>query len=344
MDDDLTPNPSDLSFGEVLNALRDEENLFPARYLYRLSGLEGEELHQLSLTWGKLAFERRLRLLEDLELLAESNTVLEFSAVNRIALNDQASEVRVVAIRSLWLSEHVDLVHQFIELLQNDEDTAVRAQAAAALGRFIYLGELGKMAAGTLKEIETLLLRILEDDVDTLIQRRALEALGYSSRPNVAELIQDAYQGGQQDWMESALFAMGRSADDRWEPMIVESLQDSNPDFRREAAKAAGELELAELTPDLIELLEDEDSEVRLAAGWSLSQIGGQGVAEALQGAMESTEDQDEIDLFEDALDNLAFTEEMGELNLMDFSPEDLEEFTSPNGHEDESAEESDLE
>ena len=330
MIEDPLPEQTEFSFEDLLGALRDEANPFPARYLYRLSGLEGNELDQLRKVWPLLSAQRRLGLLEDLELLAESNTVMHFDAVDQQALSDEEAEIRIVAIRSLWPSEQKDLIPVFIDLLNKDENTGVRAQAAAALGRFVYLGELGKIPTGTLKEVEEQLLDVLDADVDPIVQRRALESLGYSSRPEVADLIESVYQGGEPDWVASALFAMGRSADDRWAPIVIEHLQDSNPDFSREAARAAGELELSEALSGLLDLLDDEDSEVRLAAAWSLSQIGGREAADALEGLLERSDDEDEIDLIENALENLAFTEELGELNLLDFSSDDLEDLTRP--------------
>ena len=330
MSEDLLPEQTEFSFGDLLGALRDEANPFPARYLYRLSGLEGNELDQLRKVWPLLSAQRRLGLLEDLELLAESNTVMHFDAVDQQALSDEEAEIRIVAIRSLWPSEQKDLIPVFIDLLNKDENTGVRAQAAAALGRFVYLGELGKIPTGTLKEVEEQLLDVLDADVDPIVQRRALESLGYSSRPEVADLIESVYQGGEPDWVASALFAMGRSADDRWAPIVIEHLQDTNPDLSREAARAAGELELSEALSELLDLLDDEDSEVRLAAAWSLSQIGGREAADALEGLLERSDDEDEIDLIENALENLAFTEELGELNLLDFATDDLEDLTHP--------------
>ncbi len=46
------------------------------------------------------------------------------------------------------------------------------------------------------------------------------EALGFSSRPEVPDLIRQAYAIGQPEWMESSLFAMGRSADSIWETAV----------------------------------------------------------------------------------------------------------------------------
>lgn len=335
MDSDLDPQGEDLAFADVLSALQDEEHPFAARYLYRLSGLEANELAQLKAVWAGLSPQRRLGLLEDLELVAEGNTVMHFDAVNRLGLGDEDSRVRVTAIRALWPSERPRLVAEFVRLLEHDVDINVRAQAAAALGRFIYLGEVGRLPADVLKQAETALFDALNSDDDPEIQRRALESLGYSSRPEIVEFIERAFEGGEEEWVVSALFAMGRSADDRWGPAVIQSLNDPNREISREAAKAAGELELSEARPGLFDLLQDEESEMRLAAAWALSQIGGNGIAEALEELIERTEDEDEIDLLENAIENLAFTEELGDLNLMDFSPEDLEDLSHPDRQDD---------
>lgn len=322
----------ELSFDEVILALRDESQPFPARYLFRLSGLEGEELGLLTRIWPQLSTARRLGLLEDLETLADSNTVMHFDAVNRIALGDEDARVRLTAVRSLWPSEQPALVPQLFELLDHDENPEVRAQAASALGRFIYLGEMGKIPETILRAVEEKLLSTLEADQDELVQRRSLESLGYSSRADVPDLIEEAYERDDDEWIGRAIFAMGRSADDRWAPLVIERLNDPSAELSREAARAAGELELADALPALVDLLQDEESELRLAAAWSLSQIGGNGVAEALEELLERTEDENEIDLIENAIENLAFTQEMSDLNLMDFSPEDLEDMAHPNG------------
>jgi HEAT repeat protein len=248
--------------------------------------------------------------------------------------------VRLTAVRSLWPSEQSTLVPQLFDLLDHDDNPEVRAQAAAALGRFVYLGEVGKIPEATLKQIEDKLMNALDSDKNELVERRALESLGYSSRPEVPNLIEDAYESDDDEWIASALFAMGRSADDRWAPLVIERLDDTAVELSREAARAAGELELGEALPALVHLLQDEDSELRLAAAWSLSQIGGNGVADALEELLERTEDEDDIDLIENAIENLAYTQEMSGLNLLDFSPEDLNDMAHPNGdsHEDDPA------
>lgn len=333
MEDELNP-PEQLAFSDVLKALRDETQPLAARYLYRLSGLEGEDLAQLKQAWPALSAQRRLGVLEDLELLAESNTVMNFDSINHMALADADNRVRLVALRGLWASEQAQLVPEFMRMLRQDADTDVRAQAAAALGRFVYLGEVGRIPAATLRDIEDSLLEVLNADEDPLIQRCALESLGYSSRAEAGESIENAYESGEEEWVTSALFAMGRSADERWGPLVIQSLGDRNRDISQAAAKAAGELELSEARTGLFDLLGDEESEVRLAAAWALSQIGGNGIAEVLEELIERSDDEDEIELLESAMENLAFTEELGELSLLDFSQEDLDDIANLNGDE----------
>lgn len=330
MQEDLTPTPEEVSFDEALTALRDELQPVAARLLYGFSNLDGAEAEALRAVWPSLSASRRLGVLEDLEALAEGNVVLSFDAVNLIALDDEDPRVRVTAVRALWTSEQPAFLERLLSLVQADPVGEVRAQAAAGLGQYVLWGELQSIRPADLQQAEQALLRAYEDDGDELVQRRALEALGYSSRPEVAELIEQAYERDDDDWISSALYAMGRSADDRWTRPVLDRLKDSNAELSREAARAAGELEIGEALPALIDLLQDEDAELRLVAAWSLSQIGGEGVEEALEELLERSEDEEEIELLEDALENLAFTHEMSDMHILDFSPDDLEDLLRP--------------
>ncbi|MDA1330107.1 MAG: hypothetical protein DWG76_04305 [Chloroflexi bacterium] len=329
----MSDSPEDIgqdsSFDEVLEALGDESIPFPARHLYQLSVLGPNQINEFSAVFAQLSPQRRLGILQDLEIIGEANTVTNFDAISRIALFDDDAEVRVVAIRSLWQSENNNLIPEFLSLLDEDPSLKVRAQAASALGRFVFLGELGRVSAENLELLLKRLLALMDEDVDALIRRRALESLGYSGRESVAARILDSYEFGDEDWQASALFAMGRSVDDRWAPQVIERLDDINPDLSKEAARAAGELELEVAVPALLDLLQSNDSSIRLAAAWSLSQIGGSEVGEALEELLEHTGDEDEIDILEDALENLAFKDELG-LNLLAFSEDDLDDLANP--------------
>ena len=103
-------------------------------------------------------------------------------------------------------------------------------------------------------------------------------------------------------------------------------LENDSNEIRYEAARAAGELELHESADRLIELLNDSESDVRLAAAWSLSQIGGEGVRDALEELYDETEDEEEADFIDQALENLLFTEDMEVFSLIDVPDDDIEE------------------
>jgi HEAT repeat protein len=120
---------------------------------------------------------------------------------------------------------------------------------------------------------------------------------------------------------------MGRSANQQWQPTILAMLQSNLPILRGEAARAAGELELSDAVPHLIELLDDPDDNTRQASIWSLSQIGGEGVRDTLQALYEETDNEQELELLESALDNLTFNESLQLMPMFDFpEAEDDEE------------------
>jgi HEAT repeat protein len=210
--------------------------------------------------------------------------------------------------------------------LQGDDSLQVRAQAAETLGRFVFLGELGRISEKQYKKVEEVLLSIMEKDESEQVRQRALESLGYSSHERVGGLIEDAYDFGDEDWQSSALYAMGRTADEKWTAQVLERLDDPNPEISKEAARAAGEIEISDAISSLLNLLKNDMVDVRLAATWSLSQIGGEIAAEALEEYQDRTSDEDEIDLIENALENLSFTQELNDLPIFDFADKDLKD------------------
>ena len=323
-----------LPFDQVLDHLAEETVPFPGRLLHRFSGLEGKELGNIESRWSTLGEMRKISVLEDLELLAEGNSVMDFDAIGSIAIDDENEKVRELGLRNLWQTDdekHFDKVHS---VLQSDSVPEVRAQAATVLGRFILLGELGQINEKTLNKASEALFSIMENEKMEIIRQRALESLGNSSDKRVPGLIEDAYDFGDEEMQAAAIFAMGRSADERWIPIILDQLNDPNPELIREAARASGELEIDEALALLIDLLHDEVMEIRFASAWSLSQIGGEEAAEALDDFQSRSEDEDEIDFIEDALDNLTFNLQLDELHILNYSKEDLDQLGNPGENE----------
>jgi hypothetical protein len=318
-------SPNEISMGQVIDALLDENTPLAPRYLYRFSDLTPEDLVQLKNSWLKIPLWRRQALMEDVENLGESDYLLSFEALARFALRDKDAKVRLFSVHTLWEYEERDLASIFLSMLKTEPDADVRAALASALGRFVYLGDIEELDEDKLHEIEEYLFELVKGTDQPLVRRCALESLGYSHRPEVTPLIEWAYNSKDKDWVGSALYAMGRSADENWTRYVLKMLDNVVPTIRTEAARAAGALELADAIDQLKEMLIDTDEEARLAAIWSLSQIGGEGVRQALELLQENAGDEDDIDFIESALDNLSFTEEMESFSLLNVIPDDLD-------------------
>ncbi len=302
--------PQKVSFQTVLESLLDESKPFPANYLQEFSVITPDKLKSLMKVWPEVPARRKHIFLEDLEDLAKTDTLTNFEDLAHPLLDDPDDYVRIQAMRLLWESEDKKLIPIFLIFL-DAENEEVRAEAANALGLFIYLGELEKIPEQTHHGIEDRLMEVVNSDDGLSTRRRALESLGFSGREEVVPLIESAYHKKDPDWVVSALTAMGRSNDERWKKQVLSKLHDPNMDIRSEAIVAAGELELASARPALMDLLDDEeDLEARRTIIWSLSKIGGEGVRDKLDELIELEEDDEEADFLEEALENLSFTED----------------------------------
>ncbi len=331
-------------FDDILSALLDDSRPFPAAFLHRFSDLTPTDFTKLKTIWGQISPQRRVSLMEDLEILAEANTLVAFDDLCVFALDDNEAGVRTAALRYLWETEDERLIPRLLNLLEQDPDEQVRAAAASTLGRFIYLGELEEIPQEALRLVEEKLLNAASNSQSPLIRRRAVESLGYSSRNEVKNLIMSAYNQDDPDWQSTALFAMGRSASEEYIPAVVDQLDNPNPDIQFEAVRAAGELSASEAREPLLEMLDEssDDEDLRMAIIWSLSQIGGEDVREKLEAMLSETEDSDELEFLEEALDNLFLTEGLSSFEMFDFDAQDEDDLHSVVNLEDEETEKDD--
>lgn len=313
-------------FRKILDTLLEAETQIHPGYLSRFSDLEANEMAMLEEIWGRLPLQRRQALMEGLERIGNQDMLLSFEAIGRYALKDEDPKVRKLAVRILHEYELPDLISTFVGMLSADSSEEVRAEAAKVLGQYVYMGETEDLPEAIQREIEARLLHSMEAEQASSVRQRALESLSYSSREEIPPLIKKAFSSGDNEWIATALLSMGRSADNYWKTDVLGKLTNKIPSIRVEAARAAGELELSESVPFLLDMLDDSNKEVRLAAIWGLSQIGGEGVRERLETLLANTQEENEVDLLENALDNLSFTQDFQLFSLFDFSETDIEE------------------
>ncbi|QRN82288.1 HEAT repeat domain-containing protein [Chloroflexota bacterium] len=330
-----SPNQKEFTFDEIKTALLDNASPFPTQMVYFFSDISTQNLRSLKEVWPQIWLDRRRGLLEDMENMAEADTLLFFDNVALMALDDEDPVARSTAIRLLWQSEEEKLALRLLTLLVEDPNPIVRAAAATGLGIFVYLGELEEISAETFNKVMTGLIEAHRGSDEVLVRRRALEALGYASHPDVPVFIQQAYESNDEDWLQTALFAMGRSCDqERYARMVLRMFEHPDMVVRYEAIRAAGELELTAAREVLFDLLEEgtDDDDIYFAAIWALSKIGGQGVRNLIEMNLEEAVDAEELQLLEEALENLDFTEQVNSFDLMLVDEDDPSEWVDENG------------
>lgn len=309
----------------ALDHLVNSDTDIPKNHLQHYSDLDPQSLALFMDAWPRVKPTRKLLLLDELLSHLDEDTIVSYEEIGRALLNDSNSDVRSRAIRLLAESDDPKLASKFIEIFLNDPDLAPRMESATLLGEFILMGELEKLKQSLQQKIEGALISVIRSEDNPSLRRRALEALSYSSSPEVAALIESAFERADPAWIAAALRAMGRSHDERWHEDVVSRMLDDDPRIRFAAVEAAGELNIEEAGPILIKMLEDEeeDDDVVAAAIWSLSQIGGDDARIYLLNLIENTEEEELVEFLEDALENLDFNTELNKFDLLSLDDDD---------------------
>jgi len=303
-------------FASALEHLQSESRLATSA-LNALSGANKQDLAAFAQTWVALPVERRRQVAQLLVDLAEKNVELDFNILYRYLLNDDDAQVRASAIEGLWEDEDPALVKPFVGFLRSDPDAHVRAAAADSLGRFMLLAEYGRLPQSPYGDLiyEALLATIHGAAEDLAVRCRAVEALAYSSRDAVRDVIAVAYAADDAQMRASAVAAMGHSVDKYWGKTATRELDSPDPRMRFEAARAIGELEYRAAVPRLVDLLDDPDREVQMATITALGQIGDKAARQALT-RVAASDDEVLRELADEALQELQFA---GDPNLLLF-------------------------
>jgi aminopeptidase N len=306
----------------TIQSLREsaERGIPAANIFYGLSDLMSSQIERIKPVWNELDPEFRRKVVRRMAETSEANYEMDYRAFGLFALNDPDPEVRSAAIDVLWEDESLELMRLLVIIAQNDDTPFVRATAVTALGRFILAGELGNLPEGETANAQDVAIKLLNDDKEEVdVRRRALEALANSSHDMVPGAIKKAYRSNDRKMQVSSVFAMGRTCDDQWENIVLNELDSEDAEMRYEAARAAGEIELVSAVPKLAQLLTENDEDIRLAAVWSLGEIGGKEairILEAMLEVAEEAEDDELIEAVEDAIGNANLV--MGDMFSLD--------------------------
>lgn len=295
-----------LSFVQALAALGADAK--PGAAAFRaLSDLDDKHIAELQTQWPELSADRRAYIAEGLRELAEEDIEVDFRNIFRFTLGDSDERVRLSAVEGLFEDDHPGLIPPLTALLGNDPSQTVRAAAAESLGRFIYEAEMERISPARRDQVYAALMgALLTTPEDSIIHRRALEALAYVSNEEVDLQIRDAYASKDDLLRLSAIVAMGRSSNRAYTDIVRSELHSISPAIRREAARACGELEAEDAVPDLGQLIDDPSEGVREAALEALAMIGGSEAKRVLEQAAAS-DDEELAEQAEAALEEFEF-------------------------------------
>lgn len=298
-------NPKEQTFASVLAALFSDDEP-PIHLLYRLSDMSEVDFERFKNEWRAVGEDRRTILTRHMADLSEENYLLDFSPVFAHLFKDVTPGVRVAALDGVWDSEDITLIQPIMDLLSNDPNDEVRAAAARALAHYILLAEWGQIDDSHTPAIVNALLAEYQSPSSSIeLKRAALEAVSPANHPRIAEIIEEAYEGGNEDLQLSAIFAMGNTADERWLPILEYELNSMSPDFRAEAARACGMIGEQQSIEPLEQLLSDDELEVGIAAVYALGMIGGEQAYDILSRLAEDPDYEDYYDAIDEALEEM---------------------------------------
>ena len=292
---------------DLLITLSNENDALDSQALSNLSDLNASELVQFQTAWNAYSPTRQQELLTTLLELAENRIEYDYRTIFTWALQDPDPTIRVLALEGLWEDERPQHIPGFKRLLHHDDAVEVRAAAALALGRFVYLEETGALAPDHADKASEALWDSFHNPAEHIhVRRRALEGIAASGQPNITNLIENALYESDGSMRVSALYAMGRNADPRWIPYLIPELKHDDAEIRMEAVRSLGELEARPAIQRIIQLIAIEtDAEVRIEALSAVGQIGGDEAREALEAATE-WDDEAIVSAAESALEELS--------------------------------------
>jgi len=302
----------------VLDTLLDKSKPFPPEFLHIFSDISTQDLEAVTAKWDEIPETRKIFLLTELVSLMKEDSLILCNEFGEFALSDKNPSVRVNAIELLGECEDPRLIKKHLVLLEEDASLEVRKASAAVLGNFILLGELGEIRGSLYELIFNRLMNVFESGQSDALKQEILQSIAYAERKKISKIIIDAYQKDDKGWKLAAITAMGRSADSRWESEILKSFGHTDAAIELAAVKAAGELNLVSARNTLLEKLEGEPLEIDYFREiiLALTKIGGSETRKILEYRLETLENDEEIEIIEEALEIIDYEDQLPDLDL----------------------------
>ena len=143
----------ELEFSEVIDSIQAVDENLEYQTLVNLSDLDPSDIVELASSWKDIPENRRLELFENLYKLGKEDTVLSFLEISRFALEDECPGIRILALKMISLYDDTSVIEPIEKILSEDPDPGVRLAAASGLGKYILLGELGKIPSQKHQEL-----------------------------------------------------------------------------------------------------------------------------------------------------------------------------------------------
>ena len=294
------------AFAEALDKVRKHRGEWASEAnICQLTHPSPEDLEAFRKTWFDLDDNTRYQVAARLTDLAEQDSALAFEELFQVLLDDDLAAVRVFAIARLSDIIDMSLARRMLWLVKNDADAGVRAEAATALGAYLFASDgESEREQSFRREVEDVLLEIVNTDAEDMqVRQRALESYGYASDPFADDVLREAYESDEDDLRASAVFAMGRRADEAWLPIVHRELRSEPEVMRLAAIYAAGVIGSSSSIPHLLRVIgEDANDDVRAAAVYALADIDSPEAVRILEDLLES-DDITIVNAADEALD-----------------------------------------
>lgn len=292
------------SLAEIANGKYGKTNLM------RLANLHDSDIATVTSWWRTLPETTQHAALQAVSQFEKENPEVSFHELALFIFDypQSSTEARAAALPLLNVGGHTTLIAPLINLLHPSKEEALRISAAEVLASCMELGVMNAISENDMLRVQRALLVAYRQDSIPLVQAACLVGLGFSTLPELPDLIQSAFESSDVILRNAALIAMGHSGDiGAWEDAVLDALESTEPSTLSAAIEASGGLGMDSALAHLNTLLHATSNlDMIDSITWAMSEIGSEQARRYLVEFQALHESDEEISqLVEDALLNL---------------------------------------